>query len=116
MPAESTPRHALNSFHLHQPHQQHTPHQNQSNQTKIDSNQPKVILDLIQLRKATGVNARSKVTVRKAAADVYAATVDDKLAMKIGRGDWSPGAAGVNVGREWRLAVTGQNVAVWVAE
>lgn len=33
---------------------------------------------------------RSKVTVRKAATDVYAATIDDKLAMKIGSGDWSP--------------------------
>jgi alpha-amylase len=28
------------------------------------------------------------VTVRKAAGDVYAATIDDKIAMKIGPGDW----------------------------
>ena len=28
------------------------------------------------------------MTVRKAAGDVYAATIDDKIAMKIGPGDW----------------------------
>jgi hypothetical protein len=34
--------------------------------------------------------------------------------MKIGRGDWSPQQA--NLGqKEWKLTVTGQNVAVWVA-
>ena len=36
--------------------------------------------------------------------------------MKIGRGKWSPNDAAVNVGqREWRLAASGQNAAVWVA-
>ena len=87
--------------------------------TQLDANptppptQKQVILDLIKLRKSTGVNARSKVSVRKAAGDVYAATVDDKIAVKIGRGDWSPNSAG---GKEWRVAVTGQNVAVWACE
>ena len=51
--------------------------------------------------------------MRKAAGDVYAATIDDKIAMKIGRGDWSPNSAG---GKEWKLVVTGQNVAVWSCE
>ena len=74
------------------------------------------------MRKATGVNARSKVTVRKAAADVYAATVDDKVAMKIGRGNWSPNAAGVDGAgggpghKGWRLAASGRDAAIWVAE
>lgn len=40
---------------------------------------PQLILDTIQVRKAAGINARSKVTVRKAAGDVYAATLDDKV-------------------------------------
>jgi hypothetical protein len=40
---------------------------------------PQLILDLIKVRQTTGLNARSKVTVRKAAADVYAATIDDKV-------------------------------------
>jgi hypothetical protein len=36
--------------------------------------------------------------------------------MKIGRGDWSPSSANVNVGqKEWKLASSGQNMAVWVA-
>lgn len=39
-----------------------------------------------------------------------------QVAMKIGRGDWSPNGANVNVGqKEWKLTVSGQNVAVWVA-
>ncbi|KAI8469622.1 MAG: glycoside hydrolase superfamily [Monoraphidium minutum] len=76
----------------------------------------KLILDLVQVRKDNGLNARTKVTVRKVAGDVYAATFDDKVALKIGRGDWSPNGANVNVGqKEWKLTVSGQNVAVWVA-
>ncbi|KIY94390.1 alpha-amylase, putative [Monoraphidium neglectum] len=75
-----------------------------------------LILDLVAVRKSYGINSRSKVAVRKAAGDVYAATIDDKIALKIGRGDWSPNSAGINVGqKEWKLTVTGHNVAVWVA-
>jgi len=76
----------------------------------------KAILELIQVRKKHQLNARSKVTVRKAAGDVYAATIDDKVAMKIGRGDWSPNMARIDVGqKEWTKACTGQNFAVWEA-
>ena len=39
---------------------------------------PQLIIDLVKLRKSAGLNARSKVAVRKAAGDVYAATIDDK--------------------------------------
>ena len=68
------------------------------------------------MRKKHQLNARSKVTVRKAAGDVYAATIDDKVAMKIGRGDWSPNMARIDVGqKEWTKACTGQNFAVWEA-
>jgi alpha-amylase len=48
----------------------------------------KSILELMALRKKHGINCRSKVTVKKAASEVYAATIDDKIAMKIGPGDW----------------------------
>lgn len=41
----------------------------------------------------------SKVTVRKAHGDVYAATIDDKVAMKIGGGDWSPNSSGTKLVR-----------------
>jgi alpha-amylase len=60
---------------------------------------------------------RSKVTVRKAAADVYAATVDDKIAMKIGTGNWSPRDSQLKGtgGREYKLAASGPNFAVWEA-
>lgn len=39
-----------------------------------------------------------------------------QIAMKIGRGNWSPSDANLNVGqKEWKLEITGQNTAVWVA-
>ncbi len=48
---------------------------------------------------------------------MYAAIVDDKLAVKIGRGDWSPSSTGVDVGQKaWKIACNGQNWACWVAE
>ncbi len=54
------------------------------------------------------------MTVRKATADVYAATIDDKVAMKIGSGDWSPNSTGTRLqGRDLKLAVSGPNFAVW---
>lgn len=36
----------------------------------------------------------------------YAAVVDDKVAVKIGPGSWSPGA-------DWAVATDGQDYAVW---
>jgi hypothetical protein len=33
----------------------------------------------LQVRKRNGINARSKVVVKKSAADVYAAVIDDKV-------------------------------------
>jgi hypothetical protein len=36
-------------------------------------------MDLLELRKTAGIHCRSKVLVRKAATDVYAATIDDKV-------------------------------------
>jgi hypothetical protein len=40
---------------------------------------PQLILDLIKIRTSNGIGSRAKVTVRKAVADVYAATIDDKV-------------------------------------
>jgi len=37
------------------------------------------------------------VVVQKATGDVYAALVDNKLCVKVGYGNWSPGDAGVQV-------------------
>ena len=65
----------------------------------------KSILELVGLRRKHGINCRSKVAVKKAASDVYAAFIDDKLAVKIGSGDWSPGA--------WKVVSSGANYCVW---
>ena len=68
------------------------------------------------IRRSAGVNCRSSVVVRKAAGDVYAATVDNKIAMKIGRGDWSPNGARLELGqKEWKLMASGPGFAVWEA-
>lgn len=47
---------------------------------------------------------------------VYAATIDDKVAMSIGAGDWEPSKAGVDVSQAgWVLSVAGPGFAVWEA-
>ncbi len=57
-----------------------------------------------------------QVLILKAAGDVYAASIDSKIAMKVGPGDWSPGAANLQVGqKEWKLALSGPNYAIWEA-
>lgn len=57
-----------------------------------------------------------QVVIQKASADVYAATIDAKIAMKVGPGDWSPTMANLQVGqREWKLVVSGHQFAVWEA-
>jgi len=47
--------------------------------------------------------------------DVYAATVNDKVAIKIGRGDWSPNQAKIEApgGQAWVKACSGHNWACW---
>uniref|UniRef100_A0A061QGW0 alpha-amylase n=1 Tax=Tetraselmis sp. GSL018 TaxID=582737 RepID=A0A061QGW0_9CHLO len=69
------------------------------------------IRELIKLRKRNKINARSKIVIVKAVGDLYAATIDEKVHMKIGHGDWSPNHA--NLGGEWNAAVTGKDFAVW---
>jgi alpha-amylase len=73
------------------------------------------ILDLLDVRTRNGLDCRAKVTVRKAAGDVYAATINDKVAIKIGRGDWSPNSARIDAagGSQWAKACSGQNWAAW---
>jgi alpha-amylase len=46
---------------------------------------------------------------------VYAATINDKIAVKIGRGDWSPNVAKIDApgGQAWVRACNGHNWAVW---
>ena len=51
-----------------------------------------------------------QVSVKKAAGDVYAAIIDEKLAVKLGPGDWSPNTGPV---KTWKLASSGTGFAVW---
>jgi alpha-amylase len=62
---------------------------------------------LIQVRKYTGVHARSWVDIREARRGLYAAFIDGQIAVKLGTGNWSPGGG-------WQLAVDGERFAVWV--
>ena len=58
----------------------------------------------------------TQVVIQKATTDAYAATVDAKIAMKVGPGDWSPQMANLQMGqRDWALACSGHNFAVWEA-
>eukprot|EP00951_Prasinocladus_malaysianus_P001487 scaffold10289_cov45-Prasinocladus_malaysianus.AAC.1 len=52
-----------------------------------------------------------QVVVAKATADVYAATLDDKVHMKIGHGEWSPNSG--NVPGNWERCVSGKGFCVW---
>ncbi|KAL3150549.1 Alpha-amylase [Trebouxia sp. C0010 RCD-2024] len=76
----------------------------------------KHIKALLKIRKRHGISNRSKVLVHKATNDVYAASIDKKIAVKVGPGNWSPQDGGVQIGqKDWTLATSGPNFAVWDA-
>ena len=54
-----------------------------------------------------GVHARSKLEIVAATDSVYAALVDDKLAVKLGHDNWSPSGDG------WKVSVSGYQWCVW---
>jgi alpha-amylase len=62
---------------------------------------------LLHLRKQCGLHARSHVDIQEAGRGLYAAFIDGKVAMKLGRRGWSPGSG-------WHLAVDGDRFAVWL--
>ncbi|MCB9645736.1 MAG: alpha-amylase [Deltaproteobacteria bacterium] len=62
--------------------------------------------DLIAVRKSEGITSASSVNIVQADSSVYAALIDDKVAVKIGPGSWNPGAG-------WTLRASGTNYAVW---
>lgn len=58
----------------------------------------------------------SQVVIQKASSDVYAASIDNKIAMKVGPGDWSPEMVNLQMGqKEWKLLCSGPKFAVWEA-
>ncbi|KAI3467396.1 hypothetical protein Pfo_024059 [Paulownia fortunei] len=67
------------------------------------------ILALISIRKRKKIHCRSTVKIVKAERDVYAAMIDEKLAMKIGPGYYEPS----NGAQNWSLAIEGRDYKVW---
>ncbi|KAL0327196.1 UNVERIFIED_CONTAM: Alpha-amylase 3, chloroplastic [Sesamum angustifolium] len=66
---------------------------------------------LISVRKRNKIQCRSTVKIIKAERDVYAAMIDEKLAMKIGPGHYEPS----NGQQNWSLAIEGRDYKVWEA-
>ncbi|KAL2484604.1 Alpha-amylase 3 [Abeliophyllum distichum] len=69
------------------------------------------ISTLISIRNRNKINCRSTVKIVKAERDVYAAMIDEKLAMKIGPGRYKPS----NGSRNWSLAAEGRDYKIWEA-
>jgi len=64
------------------------------------------IQKLIAIRKQNKINSTSKVEIIKAEDGLYAAIIDDKVAVKLGGKDWSPDAS-------FKMAASGDQYAVW---
>lgn len=67
------------------------------------------ITRLMQIRKNNSLHAQSRVTIYEAKRGLYAAAIDDRVAVKLGTGSWSPG-------RGWHLALDGDRFAVWARQ
>ncbi|XP_047330029.1 alpha-amylase 3, chloroplastic isoform X2 [Impatiens glandulifera] len=72
----------------------------------IFSHMQSEIAALISLRNRNKINCRSTVNIVKAERDVYAALIDDKLAMKMGPGHYEPSG-------KWSLVLEGNDYKVW---
>ena len=66
------------------------------------------IQGLLDARKEAGIHSRSKLEIVAATDQVYAALVDDALAVKLGHDGWSPSGEG------WNKAVDGDGWCVWI--
>ncbi|XP_057543598.1 alpha-amylase 3, chloroplastic [Amaranthus tricolor] len=77
----------------------------------IFSNYRHEVSTLISVRNRNKIHCRSDVKITKAERDVYAAIIDDKVAMKIGPGYYEPPSGP----QKWSLAVDGKEYRVWEA-
>ncbi|KAF4358054.1 hypothetical protein G4B88_009617 [Cannabis sativa] len=66
---------------------------------------------LISIRNRNKINCRSTIKITKAERDVYAAIIDEKVAMKIGPGHYEPHSES----QKWSLAMEGRDYKVWEA-
>jgi hypothetical protein len=62
---------------------------------------------LIKIRKDNGLSSTSVLNIVAATNNLYAAIIDDKVAMKLGSDNWSPAGSG------WILKTSGNGFAVW---
>ncbi|XP_020592585.1 alpha-amylase 3, chloroplastic isoform X2 [Phalaenopsis equestris] len=69
------------------------------------------ISKLISLRRRCKIHCRSTVKIMKVERDVYAAEIDEKVAIKIGPGDYEPSSGS----KKWVLAAEGNEYKVWEA-
>ncbi|KAI3779245.1 hypothetical protein L2E82_08872 [Cichorium intybus] len=69
------------------------------------------ISTLISIRNRNKIHCRSAVEITKAEGDVYAAIIDEKLAMKIGPGHYEPESGP----HQWSLVAEGNDYKVWEA-
>ncbi|KAH9609176.1 hypothetical protein KSS87_002402 [Heliosperma pusillum] len=67
------------------------------------------IAALLALRNKKKINCRSTIKITKSDRDVYAAVIDDKVAMKIGPGHYEPPTESQN----WSVAIEGNDYKVW---
>ncbi|CAD7698103.1 unnamed protein product [Ostreobium quekettii] len=80
----------------------------------------KCIEDLLRIRKRNEIHCRSSIKIFQASSDVYSAVIDARIAMKMGPGNWSPNndnaVANSSGQKEWKMAASGRNFAVWEAQ
>lgn len=69
------------------------------------------IESLISLRNRNKIHCRSRLQITKAERDVYAATIDKKVAVKIGPGHYEPPSGP----QRWSQAMEGRDYKVWEA-
>ncbi len=62
---------------------------------------------MIKIRKDNGLSSTSNLNIVTATNNLYAAIIDDKVAMKLGSDNWSPSGAG------WTLKLSGTGFAIW---
>jgi alpha-amylase len=65
------------------------------------------IKTLMEARQSCGVHSRSKLKIVAATDGLYAATIDDKMAVKLGHDHWSP------AGDDWTHVCGDHDWSVW---
>ncbi|KAJ7943526.1 Alpha-amylase [Quillaja saponaria] len=69
------------------------------------------IAELISIRNRNKIHCRSRVEITEAEKEVYAAIIDEKVAMKIGPGQFEPPTGS----QRWSLAIEGKDYKIWEA-